>query len=102
MLVEALDLDRVAGDDLWTVLDRSDDPYDPMDSRRRSIGRFDVYATAPVSTLLAVAVDPRRWRWEKLTPRLPIPPARAMTGGLLGQCELASEDFETERVRTER
>ena len=92
VFVEALDLDRTA-DDGWMVLDRSDDPGDSVDSRRRARDRFGVYAIAPVSTVLAVAVDPPRCRREKLTPRFPMPPARAMTGGLLGQCELMSEDF---------
>lgn len=73
-----------------------------MDSRRGSRDRFDVYVIAPVSTVLAVAVEPRRCRREKLTPRFPMPPARAMTGGLLGQFELASEDFEMEWACTER
>jgi hypothetical protein len=55
--------------------------------------------------VLAVATEERRSRrCEKLTPRLPRPPDRATTGGLLGQYELASEDRETDRrlMDTER
>jgi len=47
---------------------------------------------------LAVAADERRSRrCEKLTPRLPRPPDRATTGGLLGQCELAKEERDMDR-----
>jgi hypothetical protein len=50
--------------------------------------------------LLAVAADERRsCRWEKLTPRLPRPTDREMTGGLLGQCELVREDRDMDRRR---
>jgi hypothetical protein len=48
--------------------------------------------------LLAVAAEERRSRrCEKLTPRLPRPPDRAMTGGLLGQWELANEERDIDR-----
>ena len=55
--------------------------------------------------VLAVATDERRSRrCEKLTPRLPRPPERAITGGLLGQCELAREERDMDRclMDTER
>jgi hypothetical protein len=52
--------------------------------------------------VLAVATDERRSRkCEKLTPRLPKPPDRLMTGGLLGQCELAQDERDMERCWTD-
>ena len=84
--------------DRCLIFDRIDDPYDPIDSLPRSDDRLDVLGTAPVSAVLAVAADPRRCKCEKLTPLLPMPPDLAMTGGLLGQCELATEYLETERA----
>jgi hypothetical protein len=48
-----------------------------------------------VSQVPAVAADERRLRrCEKLTPRLPKPPERTTTGGLLGKCELARDERE--------
>ena len=59
VLSEAFELVRVAGDG-WLVFDRSEDPHDPIDSRRRSNDLFEVYGAALLSAVLAVAVDPRR------------------------------------------
>jgi hypothetical protein len=101
VLVEARDLALREGDGCL-VFDRVDDPYDPIDSLPRSDDRLDIFGAAPVSAVLAVAADPRRCKCEKLTPLLPIPPDLAMTGGLLGQCELATEDLETERAYADR
>jgi hypothetical protein len=52
-----------------------------------------VYRTRLASAVLELETDARR-KCEKLTPRLPIPPGRIITGGLLGQCELVMEDRE--------
>lgn len=45
--------------------------------------------------VLALATD-FCLRWEKLTPRFPRLPGLTMTGGLLGQCELAIDDRDTD------
>ncbi len=89
-------------DDGSMLLDRWEDPYDPIDSRRRSSDRTEGHGIAPVSAVLAVAAEPRRCKCEKLTPRLPMPPARATTGGLLGQCELANDDREIDLACIDR
>jgi hypothetical protein len=48
--------------------------------------------------VLAVTIEARRSRkCEKLTPRRPRPPDLAITGGLLGQCELAREKRDMDR-----
>jgi hypothetical protein len=101
VLVEARDLVLREGDGCL-VFDRIDDLYDPIDSLPRSDDRLDMFGAAPVSVVLVVAADPRRCRCEKLIPLLPMPPDLAMTGGLLGQCELATEDLEIERAYTDR
>src|SRR5690242_18760074 len=59
VFAEALDLARTTEEEL-IALDRCEDPYDPIDSRRRSNDRFGVHDTTPWSAVLAVAFERRR------------------------------------------
>ena len=65
----------------------------PETPRVKNLSCSGVYRIPLASAVLSLVIEARR-KCEKLMPRLPMPPVRTITGGLLGQCELVTDDRE--------